>query len=283
MKQEIKSLKTKSKSLPLIIGCFDVIHKSHKKLFDKVKPNSFNVLLIKNSPNKGEYIHPLNLRIAIIQQLKPKNIYIFDVNKNNIKAEQFIQDYLMPINPNRIIIGSDFKFGKNLKGNVKLLEKYFPVTVIKYNVKYQTKKIKLLYKNGMVNEANKLLYWPILIEGIVTKCNQNGRKLGFPTLNIFLNDKKQLEFKEGVYASLCVLDNNIFYSATCIYKLKPKVGQLIETNIIYNYPKGYNAYGKEIKLILISYLNPFIKFKSRNDLIKYISNNIEIIKKYFGI
>ena len=61
MKQEIKSLKTKSKSLPLIIGCFDVIHKSHKKLFDKVKPNSFNVLLIKNSPNKGEYIHPLKI------------------------------------------------------------------------------------------------------------------------------------------------------------------------------------------------------------------------------
>ena len=35
MKQEIKSLKTKNNSLPLIIGSFDVIHKKHKKLFDK--------------------------------------------------------------------------------------------------------------------------------------------------------------------------------------------------------------------------------------------------------
>ena len=179
MKQEIKSSKTKNNSLPLIIGCFDVIHKQHKKLFDKVKPNSFNVLLIINSPNKGEYVHPLDLRINIIQQLQPNTIYIFDVNKNNVSAEHFIQNYLIPINPSKIVIGSDFKFGKNLKGDVKLLEKHFIVDVIKYNDKYQTKKIKSMYKNGLVWEANQLLYWPILIKEKVIKCKQEGRKLGF--------------------------------------------------------------------------------------------------------
>ena len=283
MKQEIKSSKTKNNSLPLIIGCFDVIHKQHKKLFDKVKPNSFNVLLIINSPNKGEYVHPLDLRINIIQQLQPNTIYIFDVNKNNVSAEHFIQNYLIPINPSKTVIGSDFKFGKNLKGNVKLLEKHFTVDVIKYNDNYQTKKIKSMYKNGLVWEANQFLYWPILIKEKVIKCKQEGRKLGFPTLNIFLKDKKQIQFKEGVYVSLCVLNNIIFNSVTCIFKPTVRNGQLIETNIIVDYPKGYNAYGKEIKIMLISYLTPFIKFKHRNDLKKYISDNVKLTKKYFGI
>jgi FAD synthase len=103
------------------------------------------------------------------------------------------------------------------------------------------------------------------------------------TLNIFLKDKKQIQFKEGVYVSLCVLNNIIFNSVTCIFKPTVKNGQLIETNIIVDYPKGYNAYGKEIKVMLISYLTPFIKFKHRNDLKKYISDNVKLTKKYFGI
>ena len=45
----------------------------------------------------------------------------------------------------------------------------------------------------------------------------------------------------------------------------------------------YNAYGEEIKVMLISYLTPFIKFKHRNDLKKYISDNVKLTKKYFGI
>ena len=283
MKQETKSLKTKNNSLPLIIGSFDVIHKKHKKLFDKVKPNSFNILLVVNSPNKGEYIHPLDLRITIIKQFKPSNIYVFDVSKNNISALEFIQDYLTPINPSKIIVGSDFKFGKNLKGNVKLLQKYFPVDVIEYDDKYQTRKIKSLYKNGLVFEANKLLYWPILIKGTVVKCKQEGRKLGFPTLNIFLKDKKQIQFKEGAYTSLCILNGIIFYSVTCIFKPTAKKGQLIETNIIADYPKGYNGYDKKIKVMLISYLTPFVKFKNKNDLKKYISDNVSLTKNFFEI
>jgi len=53
MKQEKRSLKI-SKNLPLIIGSFDILHKGHKKLFDKVKSNKFNVILISDSINKKE-------------------------------------------------------------------------------------------------------------------------------------------------------------------------------------------------------------------------------------
>ncbi len=280
MKQEKRSLKI-SKNLPLIIGSFDILHKGHKKLFDKVKSNKFNVILISDSINKKEWINSLMMRYLWIYRLHPKKIFTFDAKKNNISAIDFIKVILKSISPSVIIVGSDFRFGKNNTGDVKLLKKYFKVSPIKYDSKYQTSKIKNLYKKGKISEANKLLYRPIVIYGKVINCKHKGIKLGFPTLNVMLENDR-FKFKTGSYATLCSLANNKnYYGATCIYNINGK--QMIETHILNNFPKSYKSYKKDILIVLLKYVMPFKKISNKENLIKYIDFTVKTIKKYFKI
>ena len=280
MKQEKESLKI-SKNLPLIIGTFDVLHKGHEKLFNQVKPNKFNVILIINSPSKKEWISQLLVRYGNIKFLHPKKIYFFDVKQNNVSAINFIKHYLKILSPSKIIVGSDFRFGKNQSGDVKLLKKYFNVQSIKYDHKYQTNKIKKLYKEGRVLEANKLLYSPIILYEDVKSCKHKGTKLGFPTLNI-IPDKNHFIFKEGTYASLCRLANHkTYYGATCIYNENGK--QIIETHIIKDFPKLYKRYNKKIFISFIEYIMPFKKISNEENLIRYIEASVNAVKKFFGI
>ncbi len=265
------------KKLPLIIGSFDVIHKGHKKLFNECKPNNFNVLIIINLPNKKKYFNDLSSRKKNIDFFKPKNIFAFDVHVNNMEAVDFIQNILLSIKPSTIIVGDDFKFGRNANGDVNLLKKFFLVKNIKVDERFRTTKIKKLYAKGMVEKANKSLLLPIYLEGVIVKNKQFGRKIGFPTINI--NRKNPFILRDGVYASFCIADNKKFYGATYVNKLKNV--QMIETHILKDFEKEALKYGKKVKILFIKRISHIRKCKNLLQLKRIIQSNIEKIKKFF--
>lgn len=279
MKQKTKFSKI-TKNIPLIIGSFDVLHKGHKKIFDNVKANKFNVLLVYNSPNKKEWFHDPLFRAALIKN-KYKNAipYWLNVKEHNSSASSFIQFLVKTFLPSKIIVGSDFKFGKGRTGNVELLKQYFKVNAIKYDPKYQTEIIKKLYKQGKVVEANKLLVNKTMyLLGKVTKGKGEGKKLGFPTLNMVL-DKNQFKFKSGTYASICNLNNkNIHLSATCIYN--DKHHQIAETFILDRKLKSYQ-HDDFIIIGIVAYAMPFKKISNKQELIRYINKSVKAVMKYF--
>ena len=279
MKQKTKFSKI-NKNIPLVIGSFDVLHKGHKKIFDKVKANKFNVLLIYNSPNKKEWFHDPLFRASLIRnKYKQAKPYWLNVKEHNFSALGFIYFLERIFSPNKIIVGSDFKFGKNRTGNVELLKQYFKVNTVKYDPKYQTKIIKVLYKQGKVAEANKLLVHKVMnLFGEVTKGKGEGKKLGFPTLNVVL-EKNQFKFKPGTYASVCSLNNkNTHLSATCIYNNKHH--QIAETFILDRKLKSYK-YDDFIIIGIVAYAMPFKKISNKEKLIRYINKSVETVIKYF--
>ena len=278
MKQKTK-FSNVTKNIPLIIGSFDVLHKGHKAIFDKVKANKFNVLLIYNSPNKQEWFHDPLFRASLIRnKYKQAEIYWWDVKTYNLSALGFIYYLAKIFWPSKIITGSDFKFGKNHTGNVKLLKRYFKVNVIKYNPKYQTKIIKKLYKQGKVTEANKQLIHKVMyLWGQTTKGKGEGKKLGFPTLNMVL-DKNQFKFKPGTYASICNLnDKKTYFSATCIYN--DQKHQIAETFIFDQKSKSYQP-DDYLIIGIIAYVMPFKKISNNKELIRYIDKSVKAVKEY---
>ncbi|MCF0227380.1 MAG: adenylyltransferase/cytidyltransferase family protein, partial [Malacoplasma sp.] len=131
-KTNVKNIKKTTKQLPLAIGSFDIIHKGHWNLLKKVIGKEFNVLLIINSPKTNTYFNTTEQRINNIATLNPKNIYVFDVKKNNYSDQVFINKVLKHINPSQIIVGSNFKFGKNASGTIDKLIKKLNVLVNKF-------------------------------------------------------------------------------------------------------------------------------------------------------
>ncbi|AIV03413.1 riboflavin kinase-FAD synthetase [Candidatus Malacoplasma girerdii] len=270
------------KQLPLVIGFFDVIHLGHKLLFKDLANKKFNVLLITNSPNKQVNINSLQNRINNLSILQPQNVFIYDVLKNkNITDKQFVKLIKQTINPNQIIVGNNFKYGKNAKGNISLLKKYFNVQNIKLNSEYKTSKIKHWIQTGKYSLIHASLVFPIIYEFVVIKGKQLSRQWGYPTLNSKLNLNKQINLKPGTYATLTGINNQYYLSATYVADIdKKSKTQVMETHVL-DTNLSFNHYGKKINLFFIEYLKKNTFCKSHFDLQKALTSNINLVKRYF--
>lgn len=117
----------------------------------------------------------------------------------------------------------------------------------------------------------------IKITGKVIKGDGYGKKLGFPTANIdrrqWVRDKMKMRF--GVYAGVVQLLSGQEYKAGIVIGPLDKAGlPKIEAHLI-----GFkrNVYGQKLVLQVSKFLRPFRKFKSEQELIRAIRQDIEVI------
>ena len=196
-----------TKNSILVIGNFDGLHKGHVSILNEAarfaKKNKRKIGLLTFDPNPKEFfskeknfkIISLNEKQKILSAMKIDYLIILKFNKSlrNMTAENFIEKILKEkIRPSKIVVGKEFKFGKNRAGNPNLLKKYF-YTKIALQKKISGKKIsssqiRKLISSGKVSQVKKLLgrYWSI--NGKVNSGDKIGRTLGYRTANVFLND-----------------------------------------------------------------------------------------------
>lgn len=262
----------------LIIGNFDGVHKGHIKLILKNKNNS--ILLIKNIPNKKEYIYNWNNKIKDIKAtISPNNILIFDLKKDNCSALDFINNYLNNLKIKTISIGSDFIFGydrQNIDYLRNHLDKNIKLRVInRRKNSISTSKIKRKILLGKIKYINNFLLQKYNIHGKVVYGNQIASKiLGIPTANL-KTKKNQIIPKDGIYLTCTLFKNKYYKSVTFIGKsktFKTNSNKKIETHLI-NY-KGLNFYKENINIIFIEKIGNVKKYNNVKDLKTDINNYI---------
>jgi riboflavin kinase/FMN adenylyltransferase len=138
--------------------------------------------------------------------------------------------------------------------------------------------IRKLLSNGKIKYANRLLSRNWSIESKVQMGRQMGRKIGFPTCNMDINN--YVIPKLGVYAVKIFQKNsskilkgiaNIGYRPTFNQKKL-----LLEVHI-FNF--SGNLYNKVLTIDFISFLRNEKKFKNINQLRKQISSDLVMAKK----
>ena len=206
----------------LTIGVFDGLHKGHQKLIrqmvrraEKLKGTS---IVMTFHPHPIKVLHPqkylpyiisLDYRLKLINQLNVNVCYVVKFTKklSDLTPEKFVEKYIVQeINPKEIYIGPDFSFGKDHKGSgeaLKALSKEYGFKVkpvkaflLKESVpchetfqKIGSTLIRYLISEGRLKEAAKYLGRRVSIMGKVMHGDARGRKLGFPTLNIYPADE----------------------------------------------------------------------------------------------
>ena len=127
-------------NLCLAIGNFDGIHKGHQEIINKIKEIASNNNLLSSimsfNPHPRIYFNQINEPFNIYTQSDKINFlerlgldifidFSFDNNLSILSADDFVTKILIDkLNIKYLVIGSDFKFGKDRKGNFKTLEKY---------------------------------------------------------------------------------------------------------------------------------------------------------------
>ena len=292
-----KNLEKKYYRSVIAIGNFDGIHMGHQKVINEAKKKAkknnlpFGIMTFEpvpvmffNAKIKNHRLNSLNQKKNQLKKFKLDFLNIVKFNKkfSSLTAEQFIKKIISKKNKCKFLyVSKNFRFGFKRRGTVKTIKKYekihdYKILITKpYN---KNKKIisstliRKLIASGKIQEANKLLNREWSIEGKVIKGQKRGRKIGFPTCNVKLND--YIVPRHGVYAVRVKGSKfnkkgiaNIGYRPTFNGK-----NLLLETNI---FGINKNLYNKEISISFRKFIRPEKKFKNLEHLKRQIKIDIK--------
>ena len=294
------NIKSTHKDSIILIGNFDGLHLGHQKLFklaEKFKKkyslkigvltfepmpkiffnNDLNNFRIANQKQKINLLKRFDIDFVIIKK--------FDNKFSKIKSTSFIKNVLnLKLKAKFIFVSNNFRFGNKREGDVKQLiryENFFDYKIIKPQPLSKNKKIvsssiiRKLLQTGKLYKANKFLGRPWSIEGRVKKGRQLGKKIGFPTANIGIQD--YVLAKPGVYAVKVKIQNSLkTIKGIANLGYRPTFNQrklLLEVHL-FNFSK--NLYNKYLTVSFIKFIRKEKKFKNIDQLKKQIK--IDLIK-----
>ncbi len=275
------------------IGAFDGVHKGHIELINKTKEinKNFQIVTFDEIPKLyfDKSLKPLldnKNKNNIFNDLKPRNlIYLKFDEINQLSSDEFLKYLDINLRTKKIVVGKDFKFGKNRSGDVDNIISYFGkdnvILLSDYiidNEKVSSTKIRNFLDTGNIQKANNFLGREYELSGLVVKGKKLGSKIGFPTANLQLNNDLYLP-KFGVYEISCKVNGNLFNGILNI-GITPTVLNSKKVKIeahLFNFNE--NIYDKNIVIQLKKFIREEIKFNSIDDLIKQINIDISSVKK----
>ncbi len=281
-------------------GTFDGVHLGHQKILEQLKNEAEAIkgesvlltfwphprLLLFPDDNNLKLLQTLEEKLEILSDCGVDNVVVLPFTKefSNILPEDFITDILVnKFNVHTAIIGYDHRFGRNREGDIKLLKKYS--ALYHYEVKeigaedinhitISSTKIRNALTSGDVETANRYIGRCYSFRGKVVKGMQLGRKLGFPTANIVVDNAFKLIPANGIYAVKCVVWKKEFGGMLSIGN-NPTIegkGFSIEVHI---FDFNDTIYDEVIEIKVVAWLRSEKKFRNPEEL----SLTLQIDKK----
>lgn len=284
----------------ITVGTFDGLHIGHREILNRVK--EYALKRGKDSAVLTFYPHPrivLGQDVALLNSQEEKRKIIestgithlieipFTVEFSDLSADGFIRFINEIVKPSMVVIGYDHGFGRNRSGDINTFLKagelygfevidVEPIFVEEHKVSSTIIRNQLL--EGEVAVAARLLGSPYSLLGKVIRGNQIGKRIGFPTANLLLDDQYKLIPAIGVYASLVEYKDKVYKGMTNI-GFRPTINDrqlTVETNIF-----GFeeDIYYENITIKLIERIRDEKKFGNLNSLKEQLTADRDITLK----
>ncbi len=285
----------------IAIGNFDGLHLGHQKVISEAKQTAkkngipCGVMTFEPVPvmffNKKIKYHRINSLEQKKSQLKNFKLDFFiqikfDKRFSSLSAEDFIKNIVFKKTKCKYLyVSKNFKFGHKRQGNIGTLKKFEKKYGFKNIITKPLKKnnkiisstfIRKKIRLGKIVEVNKLLDRNWTVTGKVIKGQKRGRKIGFPTCNLKLDN--YVIPKLGVYA-VKVKSKNFNKKGIANVGYRPTFnGQnlLLETNI---FGINKNLYNTVINVSFKKFIRSEKKFENLKYLKKQIKQDLKQAKK----
>lgn len=288
------------------IGNFDGVHLGHKALLEKLRLQSIKkklpMLVVIFEPQPREFftpetapprISPFRDKLKLLQECGVD--YVLCLRFNNKLASMDAREFALQLifenlHSKYLLIGNDFRFGKNRHGNFELLTKLG----VKYNCevasctdyvadnqRISSTKIRQLLVNSEFTKASLLLGRPYVISGRVIHGDGQARKWAVPTANLHITQLPLV--LKGVYCVQIKLKTGIILPGVANIGHRPTIAgkrQVLEVHI-FNFSDS--LYGESLDVIFLKKLRNEQKFSSIDELILAIKKDVALAKEYFLI
>lgn len=284
----------------LTIGTFDGVHLGHQAILKRLHHRAIEIggesVLITFDPHPRSVLQPgrpvsllhtLPEKIAALEELGIDVLVVvpFTLAFSELSAEAYIRDFLVNhFHPHTIIIGYDHQFGKNRSGDFTLFEKLksvygfqleeIPMQELEDSAISSTR-IRKAILAGDVRTAAEFLGKPYSFRGVVVQGEQLGRKMGFPTANLQVQEPQKLLPARGVYAVRVKVDD-VWYQGMMNIGRRPTVSE--ETALkpeVHLFELDLNLYGKTLEVICVDKLREEEKFPSLEALTQQLTQDRE--------
>ncbi|MFB6231122.1 MAG: bifunctional riboflavin kinase/FAD synthetase [Salinibacter sp.] len=280
------------------VGTFDGVHRGHQAIIDylqqRAREQSGLSTLVSFDPHPRAVVHdddvPLLTTVAeradALETLGLDRFVVvpFSTDFAQLGPEEYVEKVLVEgIGVREITVGYDHRFGKGRAGDVDLLrelgEKYgFEVDVIPpqevdRDVVSSSTIRSLLLEEGDVQRARELLGRSYQIEGVVAKGEGRGRKLGYPTANLALEDARKLVPKRGVYATEVTLPNGRRRGGMLNIGRRPTFEEMEVTVEVHLLDYEGDLYGERLTVQFLQRLRDEQRFESADALATQLSED----------
>ncbi|MBB1493871.1 bifunctional riboflavin kinase/FAD synthetase [Propioniciclava sp. MC1595] len=204
----------------VVIGNFDGVHPGHQQVLAaarKAEPGA-PLVVVTFWPHPMAVIRPdgapklltnLEDRVALLRRAGADEVRVLEFTRelSQQSPEQFVEQHLLPLDPVRIVVGENFRFGHRASGTVGTLADLgrgrFEVTGLPLvhvgDEETCSSAVREALEAGDVRHAAELLGRPFRFRGSVSHGDKRGRELGFPTANLPV-PKEYACPADGVYA-----------------------------------------------------------------------------------
>ncbi len=303
----LHNIRSRHQSCAATIGNFDGVHLGHQRVLQLVREEASRVgvrsCVISFEPLPAEFFAPegkaphrlTGLRDKY-QQIKKQGIdqlllLPFDQQLASTDAASFVEKVLINgLAINHLLVGDDFKFGRNRTGDFNLLQgaaDQYGFTIARSPThseagsRISSTRVRQMLESGDLQQSVSLLGRPYAISGRTGYGAQKGRTIGFPTANIVLgNHNPPLR---GVFAVTATRENDTTpLPGIANLGVKPTVNGSRLSLEVHLLDYEANLYGEVLRVDFLHKLRNEHKFASFDELKQAIANDEANARTWFA-
>ena len=287
------------------IGTYDGVHRGHRvvigELGRRAKERGLASAVVTFDRHPAEVLRPDAVprrltdpeqEIELLAGTGVDHVVVltFDEARSKEPAEEFVHEVLVGcLNARLVIVGDDFHFGHERRGNVAML------TAMGADLGFDVEGLDLVGVDGVPAEgpdrvsstairraleagdlaaANEMLGRHHEVRGEIEHGDARGREWDFPTANVAVPERAQLP-ADGIYAVWCVRPGGTVHPGAANLGRRPTIYddqpyRLLEVHLLDGPYGDDELYGEHVAVRFVERLHGEVKYDSVEELIEQI-------------
>lgn len=280
------------------LGNFDGVHFGHqavlRRAVEEARKRETRVVAATFDPHPRSVLVP-GARVGLLTTVELRReallrygadearVIRFDLALSKKSPREFVEEVLVgEIGAGVVVVGENFRFGHKAAGDVEDLASLMrerggeahavPIKSEDGGSAISSTRIRELLAAGDVREAGMLLGRPYVIRGLVTKGDQRGRSIGYPTANV-VPDPVQIVPARGVYAGHVKVEDQ-WHPACTNVGLAPTFGRNAEKVEAHILDFDGDLYGRVLDVSFVERIRAEKRFSGVEELVEQIGRDV---------